>query len=198
MIYIYLACLIIGGILLGGSLFLGMIHADADADHDADTGGDIDADADHDGEAGHDVDAAGIWLPFLSIRFWVFTFCFFGLCGTLLTMIGTNSVVAAIVSVVIGLTCGTGAAYVIHRLGRMDATGDVATESEFLGASGVVLVSLKEGKRGKVRLTVRGQSVDLVARSSDGEDLPVNMKVLVVDYNDDMVSVIAAPEVTSG
>ena len=65
---VYLGTLIVGGGLVGASLF-------ADADHDMDADMDVDVDADFD--ADHDADLASVdaadalWLPFLSIRFWL-------------------------------------------------------------------------------------------------------------------------------
>ena len=139
MLYVYLACLIIGGILLVASLLAGAIQSDADADVDADIDADVDADvdadidadvdadvdadidhdvdADHAADHSHDVDAAGFWLPFLSVRFWVFGLSFFGLCGTLLTVIDHGPIVTPIVSVLVGLFCGTVAAYVVPSTG---------------------------------------------------------------------------------
>lgn len=201
MIFIYVACLIIGGVLLLGSLVLGAIHADADADHDvevdasADVDGDVDAsvDADHDADHDGDIDATGIWLPFLSLRFWVFTLSFFGLCGTLLTIIGTHSIITGGISVVIGLLCGTGAACVVHLLGKKDSSGDVATSSEFIGTVGEVLVTVKPGGRGKVRLSIRDTAVDVLATTSDDEILKSGQKVLVVEYEGDVASVTKAP-----
>jgi hypothetical protein len=214
MIFIYLAFLIVGGILLGGSLLLGAMHADADHDAHLEADGNVDAeagdgadahvDADSDAEAhaeaehGGDheasADAAGIWLPFMSLRFWVFTACFFGLCGTLLTVIGVGTVVTAVVSIAVGLLCGTAAAFVVHRLSRLEATGDVPTSKEFVGAVGTVLVEVDNDSRGKVRVSIREQQVDLVAETSDEAPLKAGQKVLVVDYKDGVAVVTKSSE----
>lgn len=212
MIFVYLAFLIVGGILLGGSLLLGAMHADADhdagADGHVDADGDADADADSDADAhvdadghaeadhsgDHGTDAAGIWLPFLSLRFWVFASCFFGLCGTLLTVIGVGPVVTALVSIVVGLLCGTAAAWVVHRLSKLESTGDVPTSAEFVGAMGTVLVEVDDDSRGKVRVSIRDQQVDLVAETSDEAPLKAGQKVLVVEYKDGVAVVTKSSE----
>ena len=88
MLPIYLVTLIVGGVLVLVSVFLG------DSDTDADVAADIDVDADLDLAAGADVDADGsldvglidalqAWLPFTSMRFWTFFAAFFGLTGSL-------------------------------------------------------------------------------------------------------------------
>ncbi len=190
MIYIYLACLIIGGILLGGSLLLGALHADADGDSDVDGDADHDVGADHD--ADHDVDATGIWLPFFSVRFWVFNLTFFGLCGTLLTIMQVGFIVTGLVSLLVGMVCGTGAAFIVHRLGRTDVTGDIASSAEFIGVVGKVLVTVAPGRRGKIRVEVRSNMVDLVAKTSDDETLDAGSKVLVVEFEDNVALVTRA------
>ena len=216
MIFVYLAFLIVGGILLGGSLLLGAFHADADSDAhveadghvDADGGGDAGGDADGDGDAdghveadhagsaehGADADAAGIWLPFFSLRFWVFASCFFGLSGTLLTAIDIGVVATAIISVVVGLFCGFAAAWIVHRLGRLEATGDVPTSAEFVGAQGTVLVEVAPDSRGKVRVSIREQEVDLVATTSDEGPIASGRKVLIVEYEDGVAVVTKSVE----
>lgn len=217
MIFIYISCLVVGMVLLGGSLLLGAIHGDADADHDvdadadadmdidadadadidADADGDLDADhdADHGSGSGHDavVDAAGIWLPFLSLRFWVFTLCFFGLCGTLLTMIQSGTILTGVVSSIVGLLCGTTAAFVVHRLGRMEATGDVPTKVEYIGKLADVLVEVAPESKGKIRLSVRNHKVDLIATTCDEEPLVSGKKALVVEFEDHVAVITKAP-----
>lgn len=198
MLFIYLAFLIIGGILLGGSLLLGAMHADADHDAQLETDAHVDADGEAEAEHGADheggADAAGIWLPFVSLRFWVFTSCFFGLCGTLLTVIGVGAGVTAVVSIAVGLLCGTAAAWVVHRLSRLESSGDVPTSAEFVGAVGTVLVEVDNDSRGKVRISIRDQQVDLVAETSDEAPLKAGQKVLVVDYKDGIAVVTKSSE----
>jgi hypothetical protein len=197
MIYLYVACLIIGGILLGGSLLLGALHADADGDHDADHDGDHGGD--HDAEQAHDgADAAGIWLPFFSMRFWVFSLTFFGLCGTLLTFLQIGPLATGAVALAVGVACGTGAAYVVHRLGKIEATGDVPTEAEFVGAVGEVLVGVAPGKRGKVRVEIRNHAIDLVAVTTGDETVAMGGQVLVVEYDNDVATVTRTPLATGG
>jgi hypothetical protein len=135
LLYVYVASLVVGGILLLASLFLGGGHSDAldtDADLDADTDLDIDADADVDVDAdvdadadadGHlDADGVGeVWIPFFSMRFWVFFLAFFGLTGTLLQLLEmSGGTMTLIISLAVGLTTGLGAAYTMRWLKKTE------------------------------------------------------------------------------
>src|SRR5512140_1858956 len=92
-LYIYIAAFILGACLLCASMFLGHHDADAgadlnvdsDADGDAHAEADAHADADH---ADHGVTLSDFWLPFVSVRFWVFFLCFFGLTGSVFSLVG--------------------------------------------------------------------------------------------------------------
>ena len=52
---------------------------------------DVDGDVEVDKDFGIEGDAAAVWLPFLSMRFWVFGSAFFGLFGTLATLLGLTT-----------------------------------------------------------------------------------------------------------
>jgi hypothetical protein len=193
MVYVYLACLVIGGVVLLGSLLLGSGDHDADGDADADGDGDVHVEGDHDG-ADHGVgDAAGLWLPFFSVRFWVFGLCFFGLCGTLLTFVQAGAMVTPVVSGLVGLGCGTGAAYVVRRLGAPDRQGGVVNTNDFVGLVATVLVPVGGGSRGKVRVSVKEQHVDLIATTGDEVTYHAGQPVLIVEYDDHQVTVTQPP-----
>ena len=53
---------------------------------------------------------------------------------------------------------------------------------------------ISSGNPGKVRLTVKGQTVDRPATTDAKETLEVGSKVVVIDYSDDQLSVIPASE----
>ena len=109
------AMLIAASVLMGGERLGVDVDADVDADLDVDVDVDIDidvdADADLDIDGGIDKDVdVGAWLPFLSGRFWTFGLASFGLMGTLLTLEGFGTAVAAPSSSVLGLVVGWTAA----------------------------------------------------------------------------------------
>ena len=78
------------GCVIAGAMDLDFFDIDADAEVDMDADVDVDVDADldvdHDADVAPSVDTAdALWLPFLSLRFWLFFVAFFGLVGTMLT-----------------------------------------------------------------------------------------------------------------
>jgi membrane protein implicated in regulation of membrane protease activity len=73
-----------------------------------------------------------------------------------------------------------------------EASGEAAL-LEARGRSGRVLVPLSRDHRGKVRVQIKGQTVDLLATTSGGE-LKAGVEVVVLDVRGDVAEVVAAPE----
>jgi hypothetical protein len=201
LLYAYITALILGGILLGASLLLGG-EMDADADLDVDADVDLDADADVDaGDADADAHAAApgfgdVWLPFTSLRFWVFFLAFFGLTGTLLSVLGlADRWTILVAALVMGSGLGIGAASAIHKL-KAQTVGEVAGERDYEGLEGTVLLPVTATHPGKVRLNVRGQAVDLPARTTEGE-LDIGTPVLVVEWQQGELDVVRSPQLES-
>lgn len=185
LIYVYLFTLIIGAVLLGASILLGG-HDDADAD----AGGDVDADAEADVEGGLDKDVAvgghgdlsGFLWSFLSLRFWTFFFAFFGLTGLvldLLDLVGNQWATLAI-SLAMGLGIG-GAAVAIIRALSADTTGKAVESGDYVGKTARVVVPFEGSSVGKVRVDVKGSSVDLLASGIDEESFGGREEVLIVE-----------------
>jgi len=210
--YIYIAAFILGGCLLGASLFLGHHDGDTsdvstDADHPgADFHGDADG-GDHAGDhssgeadaeaGGHGLEMADLWLPFLSVRFWVFFLCFFGLTGALLTLLGlTGKWAALLTATAAGVATGFTAAFLIQYL-RKHEVGVAAGEEDMKGLEGKALLPLPPGGRGKIRLEVRGQIVDFVAVSEDTRLLEAGDRVVVIDFRDQQAVVVSAKQLVS-
>lgn len=219
LLYVYVASAIVGGILLGASLFLGHdasddfdahvdvdvdadvgadfdAHVDLDADVDADADVDVHADADADIDVGHDgaFEAADFWMPFLSLRFWVFFLTFFGLAGAIFEIFGLAGRVSTLVAaLVVGFVCGFGAAFAMRRLRRSEVSG-VTKRSDYKGLEGDVLLPISKEERGKVRVTTRGgQMIDLLATTDEDEPLKRGEKVLVIEVKGSELEVIRAP-----
>ena len=211
---LYLAALIMGlGTIALQLLLAGHGDADADADHelavDADAGAhDLAVDADvHDlaadaapgteleasasHEAGHA--AGGAFLPiFLSLRFWVFGLMAFGMVGTLLHYLRLAPVVVIpFVAAAMGLASGLFAAWSFRALAR-SATQSGAQSGDAVGHVGKVLVPCTRGERGKVRIELRGQTLDYLA-STDDEALATGELVLVEEMRDGTLHVSRAP-----
>jgi membrane protein implicated in regulation of membrane protease activity len=195
---IYLAALIFGL----GIQVLQFVMAGADAD--ADAGGDFDVDADVDVggelEVDHDVgghahaghDAGGFLPILLSVRFWTFGAMAFGIVGSLLHFLQLAPMgVVPFVAVSVGLACGFFASWVFRALSRADNQSG-AGSTEAVGQVGRVLVPVKRGARGKVRIQLRGQTTDFLALT-DEDDFEAGARVLVTEVEEGQVRVVRVP-----
>ncbi len=165
---IYLACLAFGAVMLLASL-LGGHHGDG-----GHAGGDADAhgDAAHEGHAG--------LLPFLSLRFWIFAVTFFGLTGAVVSGLRlAPRGVAPFIAAAMAVACGYVAATVLQALGAQ-SVGRVADAASHLGREGRLTLPAARGQRGKVRLTLGGGHVDMIAETDGDQPLPAGTVVLVV------------------
>ena len=159
MIYVYLFSLIVGGILLGSSVFLGA-HGDGHADVHADPG-----------EPAFEHDAAGaesLLALFLSVRFWMFFAAFFGLTGLLFTAMGLLPWWWAIglISLGVGVAAGGGAALLLREAAGRQSNSS-ATTKDLVGKTARVMVAFGPGETGKVRLETKGTTQELLAVSVD-------------------------------
>lgn len=118
---IYGLCFIVGGlfVLLAAVGGLDGVDIDTDFDFDAEVSANID-----DIDVGTQIDQTLTalrdrwWLPFLSLQFWTFALCFFGLTGLLITRMQPNLAgwLGALIAVLMGLFCGLVAALVLRSL----------------------------------------------------------------------------------
>lgn len=175
MLAIYLVAAILGGGLVVFSA-IGGIHGHGDAD----------AGGDH----GHDADAAGaFWLPFFSVRFYVYALAAFGILGASLTLTGTSAEPTRLVaSSLTGLAVGVVASTLVRWLTRSDRSS-AATHADFLGAFGRVTVPVRPGSPGKVRTSVKGDIIDLIALPELDEELEAGEEVVVLDMEDTVARV---------
>lgn len=195
---LYLAALILGAGTIAVQLLMG---------HDASAGADMDADADFDADADMDVaggaqldavheadtDAGGFAAIFLSLRFWTFGFLAFGMVGTLLhyLRLSSSSSVTLIAALAMGLGSGFLASWVFRALKR-SGVSSAADESDAVGQVGKVLVPCERGGHAKVRLELRGQSIDFLA-TTDDESLDDGELVMVEELRDGTLHVSKAP-----
>lgn len=201
MLTVYLIAAIVGSTLivlsaLGG----GDGDHDLDADHDVDleldhdvdldVEHDIDLDADHaldvsPADAAHGpldaVDPDGIWLPFLSLRFWTYFAAGFGLVGAILTWLGTLGALAVgLAAGGTGLAAGLAMAYTMRLLKAGEAHGNV-TLRDYEGAEGTVRVTVGPGAPGKIRTRIRGEELDLIALPAGDHTLPPGTPVMIIE-----------------
>ena len=189
LIYIYLASLIVGGVLLGASIVLG-----GQDDADLEAGGDLDLEADGldageveaDGELepGGDGALSGVLVAFLSLRFWTFFSAFFGLTGLVLGGLGlvASDLLGLGLALAMGLSTGLGATAVIRRLSA-DTSGRAVRSGDYVGKTARVVVPFEGRRVGKVRVDIRGNSVDLLASGFDEETYDGKQEVLIVEMD---------------
>ncbi|MEQ1820940.1 MAG: NfeD family protein [Fimbriimonadaceae bacterium] len=179
MLPIYIILGVAGGGLALASAFLG------GHDHD----GDVSHDHDHHGEGD-----AGMWLPFLSLRFWTYGLMVFGLCGWLLTIEGSNPAPSILmISIITGVVMGTAVSYLMRILKRMQVDSNT-NSADLLGMSALVTVPIRSNLEGKVRATVKGDLLDFLARSNDEREFASGEEVVIVAVENDRVRVIAKSE----
>ena len=176
LIYAYLASLVFGGVLIGASILLGG-HDDVDGDFDGDADLDVDADGDMDLDADADADKGGpidvgdganLFLFLKSLRFWTFFLAFFGLTGLILDGGGVveSEVVAFVLALGMGIVTGVGTTSAIRALAKDDAS-TAAHGGDYIGRTGRVIVPVRPGGVGRVRVEVKGQLVDVLATSDE-------------------------------
>lgn len=192
MMTLYMACVALGGVLMGASILLG--GDDGDADLDADVDVDADFDLDVDGDADLDVGHGGgldfSVLPFGSLRFWTFLTEAFGLTGALLTLAGVPSGLTIGASVLIGGGVGWGAFTFFRYLAREEVSGSTQL-TDMSQSEGKVLVRIPVGGTGKIAIDQLSGRVEMMARSGDGEEIPHGATVLVVGVQEGVAQVTA-------
>lgn len=202
-------------ILLGGKDKDADLSSDVDADLDAD--GDADGDGDH-GAAGHahgdsfahphvgaHTGAMAVRekaLPvrikrrrlllstIASIRFWTFFTTFFGLTGAVFEGFALLGMVPTlIVALTLGSASGAAAALIIRNLAD-HPTGVAASSRDYVGQTGRVLVAIRRGGLGKVRLTLKGTTVDMLATTDDEAAVEVGELALIIEMRDTTAVVV--------
>ena len=192
-IYLYLFAFGLGGVLLLGSIVLGDKDTDAAGQGDA---GDADSQAQHfDHGVGEAHGAlAGLFTAFLSLRFWMFFLAFFGLTGLVLDGLDLvdGPLVALVAAVFMGLVTGQATVAVFRRLAHSE-TSTAATASDYIGRTGRVLVGFGPGALGKVRLVLKGTTVDVLATTDDERPFQPDDEALIITMNDTTAVVARSP-----
>jgi len=204
LIYFYLFAVIVGGVLLGASILLGGDHdsdADADLDGHADFDADVDADADlaadHDAGLDHDADHVAhgdmdvahggldyfLW-SFRSVRFWTFFLAFFGLTGLALDGLGLidSWPVALGLAIAMGTLSGLGATAAIRALAS-DTSGSVASSSDYVGKTVRVIVPVEKDGMGKVRVQLKGNTVDVLATTDEIKSFASREEAMIIEMD---------------
>jgi membrane protein implicated in regulation of membrane protease activity len=192
MLSLYLIALLVGGFLLALSMFGGGHDVEADVDADAD----IDADADVDG--GHDgFDAALAWLPVASLRFWTFFAAFFGLTGLVLDVGNlTGPWLGLGLAVGVGYVCGASMTAIVRRLRRERVDSSLSAE-DCVGETARVVLPVTSNRAGKIRLEIKGRTIELLAKTDEGIELALGESCMVYEIKDGHAVVARAAELES-
>jgi hypothetical protein len=177
MFTLYLVCLILGGALVALSIF-GLGDADVDgADVGADTSMEVDV---------SEVGALSGITRALNPRNWIFFAAFFGLTGTLFSLLGVPSFLTPFFAVGAGLAAAACVHAAMTWLSSREA-GEVPGDSALEGALGRVIVAFDEARAGKIAIRGGDRTTQLVARiheTADTRRFQVGDEVVVVDVND--------------
>ncbi|HMR74225.1 MAG TPA: NfeD family protein [Polyangiaceae bacterium] len=191
---IYLAALVIGvGVIAVQLLFAGKGDVEMDVDADIDIDADMDVDADADGDHGHVAHGDAGFLPILlSVRFWTFGLLAFGMVGTLLHVFRWASPwTTPFIALAMGIASGLLASMTFRALSRAE-TSSAASSRDAVGQVGRVLLPVSKESRGKVRIELRGQTIDLLA-TTDEEDLADGELVMIESLEGSTARVSKAP-----
>ncbi|MEY3298526.1 MAG: hypothetical protein RLZZ597_1786 [Cyanobacteriota bacterium] len=198
---IYGLCFIVGGIFVLLAAIGGVDGVDIDADFDLDLDTPVPADVD-DIDVGTQIDQtltalrSRWWLPLLSLRFWTFFLCFFGLTGLLITLITPELApwLVAFIALGMGIFCGWVAASVLRALSRQPISSMVKPES-LIGQVGQVEIPFDQASRGKVKLVLGDSTVSYFAITQEERAFAVGESVLVVGMEHGKLWVASAEEV---
>lgn len=195
MLPIYIFCFIIGGIFVALAALAGLDGVDFDHDFDADIEVMDETEPAKEGEKIFTKTRRrrriALWLPFLTIKFWTFGSCFFGLTGVLLSLLtGMSESACASISVAVGAFCGTSIVWVLRNLRRHQADSLIRPH-DLMGVSGKVVIPFDSQSKGKVQLTLKGSTIDLAAFTDDPKGFNKGDRVFIVGLKDDRLWVVA-------
>jgi len=137
-------------------------------------------------------DHTGGWF---SPRFFTFLAFGFGLSGSLLHFLALASPALTLgFAAAAGLGSGFLVSGVFRTLGRREVSSS-ASLGEAGGHLARVLLPCGPGRPGKIRVTLKGQAVDVIA-TADGL-LEPGTEVIILDVKEDVARVVRAPEALS-
>jgi membrane protein implicated in regulation of membrane protease activity len=193
---VYSLCFMVGGIFVLLAAAGGLDGVDFAGDFDIDVETPIDVD---DIDVGTQIDQTLTalrnrwWLPFLSLRFWTFALCFFGLTGLLLSWAQPDLPrwLAALLALVMGLFCGLVAALVLRSLARQPVSSLIRPE-ELTGQIATVEIPFDAHSRGKVYLRLRDSTISFLAMTQEDREFQKGDAVLVVGLEHNKLWVASA------
>lgn len=193
MLIAYIFCAVLGGGLILLSLFGGGHGHGHDISHDI--GHDVGHDVGHDAGHGHDSHEAtgqhdGPWIPFFSLRFWTYQIGVFGAMGLILSLMNESvEPTRAFIAAGTGFVSGLIAAAMVRWIQTHEADS-TARDRDMLGLRARVTVPIREQQLGRIRATVKGELLDILATSEDRLALPEGSEVVIVGMEDGRATVM--------
>ncbi|MGH9266350.1 MAG: hypothetical protein ACRD1D_16825 [Acidimicrobiales bacterium] len=140
--------------------------------------------------AGPDDGIAGVMFRRLPLNTIAFVAAAFGVCGLVLTAVGTRSATTFTSAVIAGAVAGVVNAALFSYLRRSESTTEV-TDAELTGKIGRVVLPLTGDRRGRITLTVGDQQIQLsaLALPDAPDELAIGDTVLVVDVHNGVARV---------
>lgn len=196
--WVYGLCFTVGGVFVLLAAIGGLDGVDFASDFDLDLDTEVPADFD-DVDFGTQADQVLAilrnrwWLPLLSLRFWTFALCFFGLTGLLINLVQPDLVgwLTAVIALAMGVVCGWVAAVVMRSLSRQSVSSLVKPE-DLTGRMATVEIPFDFNSRGKVRLTVNNSTLSFLAMTQEEREFQAGDQVLVVGLERDKLWVASA------
>ena len=125
----------------------------------------------------------------MSIQVWTYLLAFGGLTGLLLrTVAKVPEPICGMSALLVGVSTAFAARAAMQRLSVTRESGTLV-EEKMVGSTAEVLIPAPPGGCGKVRLEVAGQTVDLLAKASDGGPLLAGSLVTILDVRDSQAEV---------
>jgi membrane protein implicated in regulation of membrane protease activity len=185
---------IIAAIVALALVVMGLFGGDHghEADHDVHFEAHAEADASAEVHAGHEAPGGeGPWIPFLSFRFWTYGLAAFGLVGLALTFLAkVGEPLTAMLAGGTGLLSGFGAALAMRMLSKNDFDSSVRP-NDMISQDGLVVVAIRPGQIGRIRLKVKGEILEVLAVSDEVQAIEAGSNAVVVAMSGDKVKVVS-------
>jgi membrane protein implicated in regulation of membrane protease activity len=141
------------------------------------------------GRRRHQLSVVGMLTTF---KFWTFSSCFFGLTGLALSALtNLNAAMIAVLAVAIGLCCGSAIALILQSL-RHNQTNSLVRSEDLVGMTGTVELPFDAHSPGKVRLKVKGSTIDFLAFTDDPIPLTQGKQVVIMGTQQNRLWVVSA------
>lgn len=152
-------------------------------------GGDIDMDGGFDSPDMIDDTDGG--LSFFTIKGLTAFFALGGWCGfAAQTSLGDNIWTPILIALATGTVALLGVGFAMRGIAKLQCSGNLVKKN-LIGTVATVYVSIPEKRsgRGKITLTAQGSFMEIDAMTDDGERIPVDSTVEIVEYNEDFAVV---------